>query len=174
MSAASKLSRALRSPNTVRRSVVTAAAIAALSLSACDSYWWTRGQPPAPSDLVKRASDSFDAELAKNAQARSDFAPKAKELKALLVTIAQQSSHRDAAEQIVPTLREASQTFLGIEDSLSIGSRPAFAELSGQLRRLTADVEKTSSVEATVVETFVSRSLFLLSNELTVPAPAFL
>jgi len=174
MSFATRFFAQVRDAQSLKKSASAASVLAILSLSACDSYWWTRGQPPAPSELVKRAAESFDAELAKNQQSRAELASKAKDLKLLLVTIADQSGKAGTSRVLVSSLRDASQKFLGIEDSLSIESRPAFAELSGQLRRLTADVEKSSSVDAAVVETFVSRSLFLLSNELTVPAPTYL
>ena len=63
--------------------------------------------------------------------------------------------------------------FMDMEGKLSIGSRAAFGELSGQLRVFIAAASEGESVDSSALGLFTARTLFFLANELSVPGPNF-
>lgn len=143
----------------------------ATTVSGCDSYWWTRGQPPATGELVQKAALAFDEQLKVSESARPDIAAAAKNAKAALLQLASsaRSSRGDGAAFDV-----VAQSLAPLENSLSMGSRPALAELTGQFRVFAQQAHAGQDLNAPAVETLVSRALFLLASELSVPAPTFL
>jgi hypothetical protein len=132
-------------------------------LAGCGDYWWTRGQPQSGAQLFKRASKTYAETYA--GSSRADLKPQAQELAAALeaaITAANQKSPDTAAR-----LQTVLSAFIKLEDNLSIGSRPPYAELTGQLRALITD----KNSDAAVLSLYGSRVLFFLANELTVPPP---
>ena len=174
-------SRTMSRPQVRRRANMGTALLAivvpALSLSGCDSYWWTRGQPPATGELVQRATAAFDDHLQNAEKSRPDLVSAAKDARGALLALAQavRTASANGKAAVDPAAIEAvNQKLVPIEHSLSIGSRPAFAELSGQIRHLSQQANEGQALSAPAVETVVSRTLFLLANELTGPPPTFL
>lgn len=160
-----------------RRSLFILIILSLISLSACSEYWWTRGQPPSVESLVSRANDRLERALASNSESRAQLAPLAKDIKTELLSafqiLAFDSNLRENS-QLIAHLEKAREDFINLEGKLSFGSRPAYGELSGQFRAFegTISPDDRSKLSFSSFGLFVSRTLFFLANELSVPAPA--
>ena len=153
-----------------------------LPFSGCDlGYWWQRGQPPGVETILERSTNRLSEALElTNGQQRNQVAGIAKQLQATLDSIYSTNPNPSLSNpaqnkplSLDQSLDSAKNSFLQLEGKLSIGSRAAFSELSGQLRRF---IEKSSSEENFNYDAFglfAARTMFFLSRELMVPAPNF-
>lgn len=151
-------------------------ALALPVLGGCDfDYWWSRGQPPAPSKVLDRSITRLNDELTRTP--RSELQPLATQIKEELLRAANalkgesSLSPKADAPSFVDALEKTSAQFQALEGKLSWGSRPPYGELSGQLRALTEDARKGVNIDAPAFEIFAAHTAFFLANELTVPAP---
>lgn len=127
--------------------------------SACNEYWWTRGQAPAPDELLKRA-------LKRVEENHTESKYKRDEIYAIASSISQYVVANDAYS--VETLSAIEDSLKNLEGKLSYGNRAPYSELSGQLRQF----QKTQNIEnQEPLRLFYARLLFFLSSELKVPAP---
>lgn len=67
----------------------------------------------------------------------------------------------------------ARDSFMKMEGLISIGSRAAFSELSGQLRKFTNSAKEGQAVNPEAFGLFHARTQFFLARELMVPPPNF-
>ncbi len=152
-----------------------------LPLSACDlGYWWQRGQPPGVETLVERSSNRLGQALLSSGGEREDVAGIAKQLQATLEGIYSTNTNPSSSNPsqkkhlaLDISLEQAKTSFLELEGKLSIGSRAAFGELSGQLRRFVKKAEAENQFNYDAFGLFAARTMFFLSRELVVPAPNF-
>lgn len=139
----------------------------------CSEYWWTRGQTPSVKTLVTRAESDFENAKSRFSTTRPDLFPAAAEIRDAL-TGALAIAERGGGTRQVATLVEACiNDFVQLEGKLSIGSRAAFGELSGQLRVIATNATEGKDIEYAPLGLFTARTLFFLANELSVPQPAF-
>lgn len=136
----------------------------ALSFVGCSEYWWSRGQAPSVESLVNRASER----LSSNAARRPDVYPSFKKVQEALIS----AYEGESRQKVVANLDRADEAFSELGRKLSYGSRPAYGELSGQLRALRTQVSEQEKVEKSTIGLFTARTLFFFADELTVPAPA--
>lgn len=134
-------------------------------------YWWTRGQPRSPEKQLVLAEERLTESLAKNATGRGDVTPAFKEMTGMLDTILSDINKNKPADQIALNLQTLEQKYLGVSGKLSIGSRPAFAELSSQLRAMVVSYESDAPPSPEAATLYVARTKMLLANELAMPAP---
>ena len=142
--------------------MIILAFVCILLTSGCTEYWRTRGQAPSVEALVERAQDRLST--AEKSSDREKIKQTAKDLEKNLVAAYRGKDSSEIKQQ----LAQASESFATLEGKLSYGSRPAYGELSGQLRAL-ANAEKA---KRPAVGLFAARTLFFLADELSVPAPA--
>ena len=140
-----------------------------LLLTACNEYWWTRGQPPSVKDLLQRANIRFTE--SSDSQLRSDFLPQAQKLKDLLVNSVDQ--HGKNEQDTLNALKSVESEFIALEGKISIGSRAAYGELSNQMRSFIEIQESKKDFDSSAYTLFASRSIMFLANELKVPAPTY-
>ena len=132
------------------------------TLNSCSEYWWTRGQPPSPSEILKRAQSRVE----ENKEKYSDKRPEISKIAEKIVSETSSLS----SENLTDALNTLENTFTGLEGQLSYGSRPPFNELSGQLRAMKEN-SKNGTVSEEAVKLYFARVLFFLSSEMRVPAP---
>lgn len=144
--------------------------LSALQLSGCTDYWWTRGQPPSVSDLLTRSSN----ELEQSRQLRQDARPLIADLsREIENSFSSTLSALDGASsaQLEEALSSTQTNFIALEGLLSVGSRAAHAELSGQLRAIGKSIQQGSKPSKESVGLLASRTYTFLVSELSVPAP---
>ncbi len=145
------------------------------SLPGCSEDWWTRGQPPSVDTLINRSQGRLKAAISSRRSERGRAAELSANIEEALSS-AIQAAKEGKNTVTVASLEKAKSAFVDIESQLSIGSRPAYAELSGELRRLvsvtTSGTAQAQAPAFRVVGLFVARTFFFLENELTMPQPA--
>ena len=139
--------------------------VSVLCLTACTEYWWTRGQPPAVSTLYARAKSQLNLAHNENPYNRGPVIKISSQLQSSL-SRALNSLHKGEISE--KALSSSRQSFIEIERHLSMGSRPAYGELTGQFRVMTKDKEALSPL---AFELFTARVYLFLASELSVPAP---
>lgn len=150
---------------TLRYSLVLVLLLAT-GLSGCTEYWWQRGQPPGVEKLLKRSQERLASSLTSGATQRPDVAPVAEQIQTSLnAALSAVAKGEDAKGH----LSGAADAFLALEGKLSPGSRPAYGELSGQLRVFNAGAPGSPEDVSAALGLFAARTFFFLSNELTVP-----
>jgi hypothetical protein len=144
-----------------------------VSTTACSEYWWTRGQPPSSQELFERKSLALIEAQKMDTYKRSDLVEISELVHSSLEKAINARSNKPG--ELQGALQETAQHFLSLEGKLSIGSRAAFGELNGQLRSFLnqASATGTTGVNKPALVLFSARTLSLLSNELSVPAPNF-
>ena len=131
-----------------------------LSTSACNEYWWTRGQAPSPSELLKKASSRVSETHSESSYKREEIYTVAKSII---------DSISNSSEYSVETLSSVEENFRTLEGKLSFGNRAPFGELHGQLKNFINNKNKNANTEALTL--YFARVLFFLSSEMKVPAP---
>lgn len=144
-----------------------------VSTTACSEYWWTRGQPPSIETLVERSHERFNETLAKRGSFRPSLAKISSDLEKSLGTTYHAVQPQASAHNIdlVQELEHGRNLLLDLEPELSIGSRAAYGELSGQMRTFLARVAEGKSLSPEIFGLFNARICFFLANELEVPGP---
>lgn len=145
--------------------------VAIVALSGCDKSWWNRGQPPSVGTLVERSQQDLRNALAKYRADRNDIATNAEQIGTDLGAAVKAANQGSPKAQVLDPLHKATTEMIALENHLSIGSRAAYGELSGQLRLLVEKLEQGEDPNAEAIGLYSSRVLFFLANELTVPAP---
>jgi len=131
------------------------------SLSACNEYWWTRGQPPSASELLQRAQDRVVEIKKEYHNKRPNITTTAERLSTDLENL-----NTETLPSIAINLEK---DFMQMEGKLSYGNRPPFNELNGQLRAMKST--GYSSMDMDSAKLYFARVLFFLSTEMKVPAP---
>lgn len=142
-----------------------------VGLFGCNESWWTRGQPPSVKTLIERSESRFDEAVLSYGSKREDILDLANNLKSNLIAASVAASKGAPKAELLAPLKKAEENMIAVENSLSIGSRAAYGELSGQLRVFVNTMEKGGEINGDSVGLYVSRVLFFLANELSVPAP---
>lgn len=128
---------------------------------------WNRGQTPAPDTLLKRANEQFESTFHLRAAERHAVARSF--VSGVSVLNNAVKAHRDGKRPSAELARLRT-IFLELEGNLAYGSRPAFGELSGQLRVLIERVRAKEDL-GPELELFAARTIFLWSSDLNSPAP---
>lgn len=132
------------------------------STSSCSDYWWSRGQAPSPTALYHKSESKLQKSIEDNSQRRAEIANLSKDLKSSLSAVIEQGSDSHGSN-----IKRSRELFSNLEGAISYGSRPAFAELAGQLRVIEANAKSNQfSKEAFLL--YSSRVFDFLSNELSV------
>lgn len=165
-----------------RTRILLLALLTVFSLSACEGqwwhnlpgyggFWWQRGQPQSVDQLVTASKTHFEANLTQFHTQRAALAPLVDEIGKNLLN-AYSASRGPGINKIDLTAAEA--LFIGLEDQLSVGSRAAYGELSGQMRAFSSRLKNASPSDEILRESFglyTSRVLSFMANELSVPPP---
>jgi hypothetical protein len=141
-----------------------------LSLNACSEYWWTRGQPPASSEILSRAKSRV-------IEVHQDLPSERPEIYTLADSLSNEfniiTSEGTKSNQLSSSFMRIEEVLYSLEGKLSYGNRPPLQELSGQFRAL-KEKGLTVGFENLPKESlrlFGARVLFMLSSEMKVPAP---
>ncbi|MDD2942176.1 MAG: hypothetical protein PHC51_04335 [bacterium] len=141
-------------------------------LGACSEYWWTRGQPPAPSTMLSRAQTNLSSAREEFGESRADIAEISVRYEESMRSMLDSISKNSALSETISNLQSTQKIFAELEGHLSIGSRAAFGELSAQLRKLAHDISKPDAqTSLQTYDLFASRSFAFLARELATPAP---
>ncbi len=151
---------------------IVALIICSILFSGCTEYWWTRGQPPGVDKLLTRATEKLTEAQSTFGSTRKDISATADEVRESLLQVVTSIQKSQSPGQVVAGLEKAEQAFIKLEGNVSIGSRAALGELSGQLRAFTSAAQNGNQLEYPAVGLFAARSISFLANELSVPAPA--
>jgi hypothetical protein len=133
-----------------------------LGTSACNEYWWTRGQAPSPAESLKKAQDRISENKLEFKDMRPEITKTAEKIVAETTKLSE-----DNLDAIFADLENS---FLSLEGKLSYGNRPPYNELLGQLRVL-REKTKSKDLKIEAAQLYLSRVLFFLSTEMKVPAP---
>ena len=143
----------------------------------CDTgYWWSRGQPSGVSELIQRSSERLAESVATHGPARENLSGIAVHTSKALEKALQNIGSGAGGNQLVQLsseLKIARDSFMKMEGLISIGSRAAFSELSGQLRKFTNSAKEGQAVNPEAFGLFHARTQFFLARELMVPPPNF-
>ena len=139
--------------------------------TACSEYWWQRGQPPSVDTLLARSSANLQDAEGKYASQRPDVLSQFRELDSSLDKVVQFARTNSEQGEYSGQLELLSQQFMQLEGKLSIGSRAALGELSGQLRSFISDKKSNQHLTYGTVGMFAARTKNFLASELSVPAP---
>lgn len=169
--------------------------LAVLSFSGCDGnwwhnvpgwggYWWQRGQPKGTEQLLSEANERFTEAVAatKNLplkDQRTDILGEAEKVNAALTELTDELKSQLPGEEskakLVSLLQRTEVVMMGLEAKLSIGSRAAYGELNGELRRfidsLYDGVDSQNADFKSALSLYSSRTKRFLANELSVSAP---
>lgn len=151
-------------------------------LSACDGqwwnnvpgmggYWWQRGQPRSPQKQLALADERLSESISKNSAARKDVEASFNELTKSLDATLSDVTAKKPADQIAANLLTLEKQYLAVSGKLSIGSRPAFAELGSQLRAMQESYAGGNPVSIEAVTLYTARTKMLLASELNMQAP---
>lgn len=146
------------------------ASVILLSNTACSEYWWTRGQPPSTSELFERKQITLVEAIQKDPYNR-EIVIKHSEL--LSSALEKAVSSFGSKEAFTTALGNSQKQFISLEGKLSIGSRAAFGELSGQLRSFLQKNDEGEQIDKSAFTLFSARTLSFLASEISVPAPNF-
>jgi hypothetical protein len=141
-----------------------------LTLNSCSEYWWTRGQPPASSEILSRAKSRV-------IEVHQDLPSERPEIYLLADSLSSEfniiTSEDTKSKQLSGSFSKIEEALYSLEGKLSYGNRAPLQELSGQFRAL-KEKGLTVGFENLPKESlklFGARVLFMLSSEMKVPAP---
>lgn len=141
----------------------------ALLTTGCSEYWWSRGQPPRPQDLITRSVHTFREVQARRHNARPVFLAKAEALERNLleavVALKRPSATGDQGDLRL-SIAKVQDSFAELEGSLSFPSRPAYGEL---MRQSLAYLDKIKGGEVPyppTFEMFAARTINFLAREM--------
>ena len=140
-------------------------------LCGCTEYWWQRGQPRSVGQLVTAANEKLSSAVATGRASRADVVDIAEAIQKQLTTAVNGYKSSNAAQSLRGQMTGLEESFMQLEGKLSIGSRAAYGELSGQLRSLSKAVTAGEAPTFAAFGTFAARTLSFLANELSVPPP---
>lgn len=141
-------------------------------LQGCNGYWWTRGQTAGPDALFSRAQAQLETSRSKNIFNRRSLSDISVTIEnSLIDAVSLARSGAGLPEPLTASLEPAVQGLMRLEGLLSPTARPAYAEISGQLRELIRAAKKGDGVSSETLALFSARTLFLLADELSIPPP---
>ena len=143
----------------------------ALSWSGCTEYWWTRGQPPSVSEMIAKAQTKLTATRKKYGTHREKVGAASEQIELSLHQAVVLVQGKGTTAEVAEQLSVAEQAFIELDTNVSMGSRAALGELSGQLRRLSKNVNSGTMPEFTNIGLFTARTLSFLASELEMPKP---
>ena len=142
------------------------------STTGCNEYWRTRGQPPSVDKLLERSQERLTESRMLHEAERVEVSKISTQIEGALTSALKQVESSDNSV-LLGSLQEASDSFIALEGKVSIGSRAALGELSGQLRRFSNQASQGEPLQKSAFGLFTARTMFFLANELSVPAPNF-
>lgn len=142
-----------------------------LSFTGCSDYWWQRGQPPSVSTLLSRSHENFRLAKEKYSASRPDVIQQFSALDSALERLTKLAQQGTPSAQLKAEYDSLEQEFMKLEGKLSLGSRPALGELSGQLRTLAEENARNNRATFSTFGLFAARTRNFLASELSVPAP---
>ncbi|MFN8389527.1 MAG: hypothetical protein U0136_04485 [Bdellovibrionota bacterium] len=155
-------------------------------LSGCDGQWWhnipgyngewwSRGRPKSVDQLLTTSEQQLDAAAQADKYGRKELLPLAKNIRESLASVQSKLSSAPSKDAVQAELAKTVNAMLPLEGKLSIGSRAAYGELSGELRSFVSQVESGQNISdpafAAAFNLYTARTFFFLANELSVPAP---
>lgn len=140
-------------------------------LSSCSDYWWNRGQPESSATLLAKSQDRYASAATAHANKRPDIAADFNSLQKKLLSAVTSVNKNDSSK--AQNLNDVKNSFIALEGKLSVGSRAAYGELSGQLRSFVEKTEKGEDVQASAFSLFAARTIFFMSREIATPGPTF-
>lgn len=143
------------------------------STSACSEYWWSRGQASTVPQLIERNQAKLATARSERAEFRNEVAVISEPIEKDLLAAQDLLVRNSSQDQLAVHLRAAGESFMKLEGKLSIGSRAAFGELTGQLRGFQQGLSQGHPPTADAFGLFTARTLGFLASELSVPAPNF-
>jgi hypothetical protein len=146
--------------------------ILSLTTSGCSEYWWTRGQPPSVKQLVQRHKMRLAQARKENKYERDDFIILSDSLAGSLEQIYLSIGSKNKAE-VLTLLEQSQRDLIALEGQVSIGSRAALGELSGQFRGFQNFADNGQLLDKNSFGLFTARALSFLANELSVPSPTY-
>lgn len=159
-----------------RRGIVLSPLLLLIFLCAgCSEYWWTRGQPPANDTLLKRSGERLETALSMRGEYRPELAPLARSIRSNLELVRSSLGQAARSTEQAPEgsnaggMQALEKDFISLESKLSAGSRPAYAELAGQLRAFTSQLTSNDGLNENGFNLFSARVQFFLASELDVP-----
>ena len=165
----------MRTVRNIRPIYLFAVILAATSLTGCE-YWWTRGQPPAVQTLITRAKGHLDdaREIRKKEpqSVRSEVVASSQVIEESLLQAVASIEKGQSPQSVVDGLQKAQTAFVTLEGKMSVGSRAAYGELSGQLRGFVGAAGKGQPLQYPAVGLFTARTLSFLARELALPSNA--
>lgn len=152
----------LKMPNLNKFLTLLILVISITSLTGCNEYWWTRGQPPSATELLKRAQNRV-------IETKEEFNNKRPEIASTAERLSSDLNNLNS-ESLPAITMNLEKDLLQMEGKLSYGNRPPFNELNGQLRAMISSGFVNMDIDS--ARLYFARVLFFLSSEMKVPAPA--
>lgn len=147
------------------------AGLVIVSTSGCTEYWWTRGQPPSVAELMARSQKSLAEKRKMHGQVRSEVGLASEQIELSLQQAVSLVQTNAAATEVAEQLSVAEQAFMNLDPVVSVGSRAALGELSGQLRVMSQQSKDGVLPAYKSIGLFTARCFNFLANELVMPAP---
>ena len=142
-----------------------------LIATGCNNDAWTRGQPPSVETMVTRAKSTLSENINARKSKRPEISQVAENIEVSLLKAYELSKGPQRSDILAPLLK-SQQDLLSLEGKLSLGSRPAYGELSKQLQEFIRKVQDGEQVSNAGLGLYFSRVLLFLSDELLVSAPS--
>lgn len=150
--------------------VLSLIALGAYFASNQDSYWWERGQPPSPSQLLTKAKQSYLETKAERVSRRKVSIEIFDMILAEMDQALAGNNSSDSTVKVAPLLR-AGTLLRSLEGKLSAGSRVPLGELSSQLRVLISKQKIGEEVSLATLKLFTARLTYFFQRELPMPVP---
>lgn len=141
------------------------------SVTGCSEYWWTRGQPPSVAEQMAKAQKRLIDSRQQRGASRAAVGAASEQIELSLHQAVALVRSNAPAEQVVEQLAVTEQAFLQLDQTISVGSRAALGELSGQLRVISATAKDGVLPPYPSIGLFTARVFSFLANELVMPAP---
>ena len=150
--------------------IVLILAFTLIAFSGC-ADWWSRGQPPSVETLISRKKSQLISTRKVRGTERKKVADISVKIETDILKTLSASSNAASSEESLAGLLKLREHFMALEGIVSVGSRAALGELSGQLRRFTENARNDRAPEYPAFGLFAARTFSFLENELVVPAP---
>ena len=140
-----------------------------LGLTACSDESWSRGQAPSVSTLIQSANQRLSKTIDRDPAGRPELGSISKNIQASMVAALDVAKRRGPHRELSDKLTQAQKHLLKLEDMLTPGSKPAYGELSGQLRTTLADNASGRRITYARLGLLTARTLSFLADELNIP-----
>ena len=157
---------------TTKSNILFLLTLSLLSLSSCE-YWWSRGQLPSVEKLVEDSITRLEQNESLYKESRPELLAHTKNIRSSIARLLNTVSSSKQNSELLKEMIVFRKLFMELEGKVSIGSRAALGELSGQLRNFVQDANNGKNLEYEPFGLFASRTMRFLSDELAVPKPNF-